>query len=71
MPPTLMATLNPKPVNQRAQDALDLPETSPSKRILQGGVKGADFDPRSSSSLPDEDTIYFCCILSAYCHQRI
>ena len=29
---------NPKPVNQRAQDALDLPETSPSKRILQGGT---------------------------------
>ena len=55
---------NHKPVDQLAQDALDLPETSPSKRILQGGVKGADFDPRSFSSLPDEDTVYSCCILS-------
>ena len=40
--------IDPKPVNQRAQDALDLPETSPFRRILQGAVKGADFDPRSS-----------------------
>ena len=63
--------INPKPVNQRAQDALNLPETSPFKRILQGAVKGAKFDSRSSPLLPDEDTVYFCCIISAYCLQRI
>ena len=41
-------SIDPKPVNQRAQRALDLPETYPFKRILQGALKGADFDPRSS-----------------------
>ena len=33
--------INPKPVNQRARDALGFPETSPFKRILQGAAKGA------------------------------
>ena len=48
-----------------------MPSTSPFKRILQGAVKGADFDLRSSSLLPDEDIVYFCCILPFYCRQQI
>ena len=54
--------INPKPVNQRPRDALDFPETSPFKRILQGAAKGltssSDHPYYFSTKIPPTSAVF-------------